>query len=188
MAVRHSISQPPVHPCFARAIVLSAHPKITLILAFSWGFSSKVAFAHPKISFAHPELPFLSKSMLWGLIVRRIHTTYHAVFSLSWHLGLLWKLGNLSLSMLLKNHQNFWRPICRNNMNNDSIVIDDLESYSATHLAIYSQIILSHLFMCYHIQYHICALVENIRKSICSDHESSTGLSCNSSPSFLIVM
>ena len=28
----HSISQPPVHPCFARAIKLIAHPKITPIL------------------------------------------------------------------------------------------------------------------------------------------------------------
>ena len=43
----HSISQPPVHPCFARAIELIAHPKITKILSFSWGFSSKVAFCTP---------------------------------------------------------------------------------------------------------------------------------------------
>ena len=28
----HSFSQPPVHPCFARAIELIAHPKITQIL------------------------------------------------------------------------------------------------------------------------------------------------------------
>ena len=27
----HSISQPPVHPCFAQAIVLSAQPKTTLL-------------------------------------------------------------------------------------------------------------------------------------------------------------
>ena len=40
----HSISQPPMHPCFVRAIGLIAHPKITLILSFSWGFSSKVTF------------------------------------------------------------------------------------------------------------------------------------------------
>ena len=32
------------HLCFARAIELITHPKITLILSFSWGFSSKVAF------------------------------------------------------------------------------------------------------------------------------------------------
>ena len=44
MSWDHSISQPPVHPCFARAIELITHPKITLILSFSWGFSSKVAF------------------------------------------------------------------------------------------------------------------------------------------------
>ena len=52
------------HPCtlsFARVIELIAHPKITQILSFSWGFSLKVAFAHPKMSFAHPELPFLAK-------------------------------------------------------------------------------------------------------------------------------
>ena len=43
----HSISQPPVHLCFARAMELIAHPKITQILSFSWGFSSKVAFCTP---------------------------------------------------------------------------------------------------------------------------------------------
>ena len=43
----HSISQPSVHPCFARAIELIAHPKITKIFSFSWGFSSKVAFCTP---------------------------------------------------------------------------------------------------------------------------------------------
>ena len=43
----HSISQPSVHPCFTRAIKLIAHPKITLILSFSWRFSSKVAFCTP---------------------------------------------------------------------------------------------------------------------------------------------
>ena len=31
---RHSFSQPPVHPCFARAIELIAHPKIIQILSF----------------------------------------------------------------------------------------------------------------------------------------------------------
>ena len=45
--VGHSISQPPVHPCFARAIELIAHPKITQILLFSWEFSSNVAFCTP---------------------------------------------------------------------------------------------------------------------------------------------
>ena len=45
--VQHSISQPPMHLCFARAIVLIAHPKITQILSFSWGFSSKVAIWTP---------------------------------------------------------------------------------------------------------------------------------------------
>ena len=35
----HSISQPPMHPCFAQAIELIAHPKITLVLSFSWWFS-----------------------------------------------------------------------------------------------------------------------------------------------------
>ena len=44
---KHSISQPPVHPCLAQAIELIAHPKITLILPFSWGFSSKVTFCTP---------------------------------------------------------------------------------------------------------------------------------------------
>ena len=43
---QHNISQPPVHPCFARAMELIAHPKITPILSFSWEFSSKVAFLH----------------------------------------------------------------------------------------------------------------------------------------------
>ena len=43
----HSISQPPVHLCFAWAIELIAHPKITLILSFSWGISSKKAFCTP---------------------------------------------------------------------------------------------------------------------------------------------
>ena len=42
-----SFSQPPMHLCFARAIVLIAHPKITQILSFSWGFSSKVAICTP---------------------------------------------------------------------------------------------------------------------------------------------
>ena len=45
--VGHSFSQPPVHPCFARAIELIAHPKIAQILSFSWGFSSKVVFCTP---------------------------------------------------------------------------------------------------------------------------------------------
>ena len=40
----HSISQPLVHLSFARAIELIAHPKITHILPFSWGISSKKAF------------------------------------------------------------------------------------------------------------------------------------------------
>ena len=40
----HSFSQPPVHLCFAQAIKPIAHTKVTLILSFSWGFSSKVAF------------------------------------------------------------------------------------------------------------------------------------------------
>ena len=53
------------HLCFGRAIKLIAHPKITLILSFSWGFSSIVVFAYPQISFAHPELLFLAKSMFW---------------------------------------------------------------------------------------------------------------------------
>ena len=44
---RHSFSQPPVHLCFAQAIKPNAHPKITLIFSFSWGFSSKVAFCTP---------------------------------------------------------------------------------------------------------------------------------------------
>ena len=43
----HSFSQPPVHPCFAWAVELIAHPKITKMLSFSWGFSSKVAFCTP---------------------------------------------------------------------------------------------------------------------------------------------
>ena len=43
----HSISQPPVHSCFARAIELIAHPNITPILSFSWGISSKLAFRTP---------------------------------------------------------------------------------------------------------------------------------------------
>ena len=43
----HSISQPPAQPCFARAIELIAQPKITQILSFSWGFSSKVALCTP---------------------------------------------------------------------------------------------------------------------------------------------
>ena len=43
----HSISQPPVHLCFAQVIELNAHPEITQILSFSWGFSSKVAFYTP---------------------------------------------------------------------------------------------------------------------------------------------
>ena len=43
----HSISQPPVHLCFARAIELIAHLKITKIPSFSWGFSAKVAFCTP---------------------------------------------------------------------------------------------------------------------------------------------
>ena len=60
----HSISQPPVHPCFAWAIELITHLKITLILSFSWKLHQKRHFAHPKILFAHPELPFLAKSML----------------------------------------------------------------------------------------------------------------------------
>ena len=34
---QHSISQPPVQPCFARVIELIAHPKITVILSFLWG-------------------------------------------------------------------------------------------------------------------------------------------------------
>ena len=61
--VSHSINEPPMLPCFARAIDLIAQPKITLILSFSWGFSSKWHFVHTKISFAHPEWPFLAKSM-----------------------------------------------------------------------------------------------------------------------------
>ena len=60
----HSSSQPPVHLCFAEAIKPIAHPKITQILSFSWGFHQNWYFAHPKISFAHPELPFLAKSMI----------------------------------------------------------------------------------------------------------------------------
>ena len=47
LRLEHSFSQPPVHPCFARAVELIAHPKITQILSFSWGFSSKVAFCTP---------------------------------------------------------------------------------------------------------------------------------------------
>ena len=47
VGVYHSISQPPVHLCFAQAIELNAHPKITLILSFSWGFSLRVAFCTP---------------------------------------------------------------------------------------------------------------------------------------------
>ena len=43
----HSFSQPPVHPCFARAIELIAHLKITQIPSFSWGISSKKAFCTP---------------------------------------------------------------------------------------------------------------------------------------------
>ena len=43
----HRFSQPPVHPCFARAIELIAHPKITQILSITWGFSWKVAFCTP---------------------------------------------------------------------------------------------------------------------------------------------
>ena len=43
----HSFSQPPMHLCFARAIEPIAYPKSTLILSFSWGFSSKVAFCTP---------------------------------------------------------------------------------------------------------------------------------------------
>ena len=42
-----SFSQPPVHLGFALAIELDAHPKITQILSFSWGFSSKVEFCTP---------------------------------------------------------------------------------------------------------------------------------------------
>ena len=43
----HSFSQPPVHLCFAEAIKPIAHPKITQILSFSWGFSSKLVFCTP---------------------------------------------------------------------------------------------------------------------------------------------
>ena len=43
---KHSISQPPRHPCFAQAIELIAHPKIILILPFSWGISSKKGILH----------------------------------------------------------------------------------------------------------------------------------------------
>ena len=35
-----------MHPCFAGAIELFAHPKITLILSFSWGISSKKGILH----------------------------------------------------------------------------------------------------------------------------------------------
>ena len=66
LSCQHSISQPPVHPCFAWAIKLIAHPKITPIPSFLLGFSSEVAFCTPKISFALPELPFLAKSMAAG--------------------------------------------------------------------------------------------------------------------------
>ena len=44
---QHSFSQSPVILCFALAIMLFAHPKITTILSFSWGFPSKVAFCTP---------------------------------------------------------------------------------------------------------------------------------------------
>ena len=42
-----SFSQPPVHLCFAQAIMLFAHPKNATILSFSCRFSSKVAFCTP---------------------------------------------------------------------------------------------------------------------------------------------
>ena len=43
----HSFSQPPVHLCFAQARKPIAHPKITQILSFPWGFSSKMTFCTP---------------------------------------------------------------------------------------------------------------------------------------------
>ena len=59
----NSISQPPVHPCFARAIELIAHPKITQFFHFHGECHQKSHFSHPKNLFSHPELPFLAKSM-----------------------------------------------------------------------------------------------------------------------------
>ena len=60
----HSISQPPVHLCFAQAIELLHTLKSPLFFHFHGDFHRKWLFAHPKISFAHPELPFLAKSMI----------------------------------------------------------------------------------------------------------------------------
>ena len=45
---KHSISQPPVHLCFAQVIELIAHPEITQILSFHGDFHQKWHFAHPK--------------------------------------------------------------------------------------------------------------------------------------------
>ena len=55
-----------MHPCFAQAIKLIAHPKLPQFFHFHGDFLQKWHFAHPKISFSHPELPFLAKSMGWG--------------------------------------------------------------------------------------------------------------------------
>ena len=45
LSCQHSISQPPVHPCFAWAIKLIAHPKIPQFLHFYWDFLQKWHFA-----------------------------------------------------------------------------------------------------------------------------------------------
>ena len=68
-----SISQPPMHLCFAQAKKLIAHPSSFICM----GIFFKISILHtPKISFAHNELPFLAKSMIIIIIVHRFMISF----------------------------------------------------------------------------------------------------------------
>ena len=94
-----------VHPCFARAIELTAHPKITLILSFSWGFSSNVAFCTPRNFIC---TPWVATMVLTGL-----EKSWNLTLDLKSHGILCWP-GKMAfcLEKSLKTSGSHWKISC----------------------------------------------------------------------------
>ena len=97
------------HLCFARVIELIAHPKINIILSFSWRISSKFAFVHTLNFICTPWVPFLAKSMFQ---VSNQSNISWGTKALTWKKCELWKVFHreiYSLSLcFLANQRRWW--------------------------------------------------------------------------------